>query len=255
MESLNAQERIQVGQEVDRVLREVGETVVFDRVDLSGVIAGGGGAVERHAEARQVQLKGVGHARGIRETVEAREQSTVRRGLVGDEEEVHVVLGNTRVCQLLHDDARDHGTLGVAEHCGCVAVGDLGLDRVGQNGVALAHRGAVRRETVGAGGVVERQRVHTSQRVEALGCEKALAEGIRRGGLVEVDAVAVGRKEVVQGGGLHVVAAGDRYAAATEDQADVVGVRRTRVQHRGQAEKTCAGGGDHSQTHQTKRAT
>ncbi len=263
MQRLNAQERVHVGQEVQRVAREVGKPVIFDRVDAGGVVAGRGGAVERHAQARQVQRVGDRLARRGLETVEARQQTAVGRAGVTDQQEVHVGLGDAGVFQLLHDVAGDRRALRIAEHRRGVAVGDVRPDCVVQDRIALAHRGGARRETVGAGRVVQRQGFHPGQGVQALGGEQAVAEsrqGVSRGGrgsLVEVDVLAVGREKIVLCGGRHVLGTRDGSAAAADDQADVlaVGVRRGGVQQGRQAHHTGTGGGDHPQTHETKRAS
>ena len=49
---IDARNRIEVGQEVDRVLRKVGEAVVFDRVDVRHEVIARSRAVEREPQTR-----------------------------------------------------------------------------------------------------------------------------------------------------------------------------------------------------------
>ena len=52
---IDARNRIEVGQEVDRVLRKVGEAVVFDRVDVRREVIAGSRAIKCEAQTRHRQ--------------------------------------------------------------------------------------------------------------------------------------------------------------------------------------------------------
>ena len=81
VELFDTQKRVEVGQEVQRVAREVGKAVVFQCVNVGGEVVGRGRTVERDTQTREVQRVDGGLARRRFEAVEALEQPAV--GIVG----------------------------------------------------------------------------------------------------------------------------------------------------------------------------
>ena len=156
----DAQERVEVRQEIDWVLGEVGEAVVFVGVDVGRVEIGRRRAVERDAQARDRRIRTGGE-------IEAFQQAAVGIAGIADHDEVHVIAGHTLGGEFGHGQpgeiralrpAEDHHRVGGVHS----PSGDLALDRGVQNLFLLRERG------------VDGQGVHAGDRIQPLGREGRL---------------------------------------------------------------------------------
>ncbi|CKS48963.1 Uncharacterised protein [Mycobacterium tuberculosis] len=166
---VNTQQRVDVRQDVERVLREVGKAVVLGRVNGGRVVGVRGRTVERQAERLQVQTRKPGEDApvwvvGVAQQYE-RELIRTRRD------------AGRQACQMAHFQGGDRRALRETQHHNVIAGRDLLHDRGVKIAGAFGDRLVVGQAGDAGPRLKLRGRVQAGKRIaQVVGCDVAVVD-------------------------------------------------------------------------------